>query len=120
MSVEATKRLFDARVACEQIASYVEGESAESCLANESLQLIVERLLITVGEAIDVALRQADGSFAIEASGQITGLRNRIVHRYDNIQQEVIRDTAINDMPILLPHLRSLLNQAAGTDTNGL
>ncbi len=113
MNRETRKRLVDAKMTCERIIHYVEGQTAESYLANEALQLIVERLLITVGEAINVAIRQADGSLTVEGSSQIIGLRNRIVHGYDDIKQEIIWDTAVTDMPVLLAHLDELLEGSA-------
>jgi uncharacterized protein with HEPN domain len=42
MNRETRKRLYDAKLSCERIASFIADESAESYLANEALQLIVE------------------------------------------------------------------------------
>ena len=95
------------------------GQTAESCLANEALQLMVERLLVTVGEAIDVAIRQAGGSLTVDASRRVIGLHNRIVHGYDDIKQEIIWDTAVNDMPVLLAHLDELLEGSGKPVDNG-
>ena len=109
MNRETRKRLYDAKLSCERIASFVAGESAESYLANEALQLIVERLLITAGEAINLARRSDESSLVIPSAGEFIGLRNRIVHGYENIQQEIIWDTVVTDLPTLLTNLNALL-----------
>ncbi len=109
MNRETRTRLYDAKLASERIASFVADESAEYYLANEALQLIVERLLITVGEAINLARRSDERSLIIPSAGEFVGLRNRLVPGYESIQQEIIWDTVVNDLPILLTSLNALL-----------
>ena len=40
---------------------------------------------------------------------KISGLRNRIVHDYGNIQLDIIYNTIINDLPVLLNELNKLI-----------
>ena len=40
---------------------------------------------------------------------EINGLRNRIVHDYGNVQLDIIYNTIVNDLPILLEQLRELV-----------
>ena len=42
---------------------------------------------------------------------EIAGLRNRIAHGYDAIDQEMVYDISINDIPELLKKCRKILNK---------
>jgi uncharacterized protein with HEPN domain len=68
-------------------------------------------LLITVGEAINLARRSNEGSLVIPLAGEFIGLRNRIVHGYENIQQAIIWDTVVNELPTLLTTVNALLEE---------
>ena len=40
---------------------------------------------------------------------KINGLRNKIVHDYGNVQLDIIYNTIIDDLPVLLEQLKELL-----------
>lgn len=105
MNRETAKRFYDARLACEEIASFVDGETLESFRANRVLQLAIERSLTIIGEAINIALRSSDSGVDVPFAKEFIGLRNRLVHAYDNIDLEIIWDTATNDLPALSARL---------------
>lgn len=42
---------------------------------------------------------------------KINGLRNRIVHDYGNVQLDIIYDTIIKDLPILLEQLNEIIKE---------
>ena len=43
--------------------------------------------------------------------GQIIGLRNKIVHEYENVILDMVFNTAKEDLPILINQLKELLNK---------
>ncbi|MCY4454879.1 MAG: DUF86 domain-containing protein [Chloroflexi bacterium] len=44
----------------------------------------------------------------------ITGTRNRIVHGYGNIREQIVWEIISGNIPELIPQLRALLQEAAG------
>lgn len=75
----------------------------------------VERQLMVLGEASRRALdedpslrtRLPDLAFAV-------GLRNRLVHGYDTVDDEIVHDTVRADLPGLIAAMRALLAGEAG------
>ena len=46
----------------------------------------------------------------------ITGTRNRIVHGYGSIREQIVWEIVSSDIPQLIPQLRALLREAEGQD----
>ena len=42
---------------------------------------------------------------------KITGMRNKIVHNYDNVFIDIIFDTITNDLPVLIGQLKELFEK---------
>lgn len=53
MKRETAKRLEDARVACEELIGFAHGRTEEDLFTDRAFQLVVERLLTIIGEAIN-------------------------------------------------------------------
>ena len=68
----------------------------------------VERNLEIIGEATNRILK-TDPDFPIESSRKIVDTRNRIIHSYDNISEDVIWLIIIRYLPILEKHVQELL-----------
>lgn len=110
MTTEARKRLHDVRMAAEALNRFTEGKSVADLRADEILHAAVERKLEVLGEAF-VQLRIEDPATAENFSDlrQIIGMRNRLVHGYDNLDLDVLWDTTINHVPKLLEQVEALL-----------
>ena len=110
MNRETAKRLHDALSAGREIQQYAANTTREQFLEDRSLELIFERLFEIVGEAIsraedeDPSLRQQ-----IPEIGDFIGMRNRIAHGYDEIDNELIWSTAIDKVPGLCLTLEQVL-----------
>ncbi len=81
--------------------------------SNEMVRLAVERLLEIVGEALSVALK-LDPSLQDRFPNlrRAVGLRNRIIHGYDDINDAVIWDIIQTNVPPLASELDELLGDA--------
>jgi uncharacterized protein with HEPN domain len=113
MRHRATKRLRDARAACLEIIAYTERRSLQDYLTDRTLRLVIERLLEIVGEALNQAVRSDPAlSTSIPEAHVVIGMRNRIIHGYDEIKDDVVWDAARNDVPELLTQIDQIL----GTD----
>ena len=68
----------------------------------------VERNLEIIGEAVSRILK-ADSSFQLKNAKNIIGTRNRIIHSYDNISDEVIWTIVCRELPDLKTQVEDLL-----------
>lgn len=69
-----------------------------------------ERNLEIIGEAFNRILK-LDPDFNIENARNIVGTRNRIIHSYDNISDEVIWTIVCRELPSLSIQLKSILEE---------
>jgi uncharacterized protein with HEPN domain len=69
----------------------------------------VERNLEIIGEAVNRILK-IDNSFPIDEAKNIIGTRNRIIHSYDNISDELIWTIVVRELPKLKLQVDVLLN----------
>ncbi len=69
----------------------------------------VERNLEIIGEAVNRILKR-DENFPIRDAKNIIGTRNRIIHSYDNISDEVIWTIIVRELPELKKQIDHYLN----------
>ena len=117
MRIDLAKRLFDAHRDCSRIVA-ITNEMVYIDYANDEIRrLAVERLLEIVGEALTVALQIDPGLHDrypdLRRAG---GLRNRIIHGDDDINDEVIWDVVQRNIPPLATDLKRLLDDAPDSD----
>lgn len=81
------------------------------------LRAAVERKFEIVGEALTRTL-EADPSLAarLPEAREAVGLRNAIAHGYDEIVDRVVLHTAHVGLPVLLEHVRAILEERADSD----
>lgn len=76
------------------------------------LQAIVERHLITIGEALGRVARKDSEVFAQLPEGrEVVDFRNVLVHGYDVIDHEVVWTAVTEDLPELVAAARALLSE---------
>lgn len=69
----------------------------------------VERNLEIIGEAVYRILK-VDPDFQIQNSKHIIGTRNRIIHSYDNISDEIIWTIVCRELPDLKIQIEEILS----------
>jgi uncharacterized protein with HEPN domain len=70
----------------------------------------VERNLEITGEAVYRILKEAP-DFLLDQAKNIVGTRNRIIHSYDNISDEVLWTIVVRDLPKLEVQVEQLLSE---------
>lgn len=112
MSEEIQKWLFDIQQSILEIDAYFEQfpKDFNTYKANVVLKRAIERDLEIIGEAVNRILKQ-DENIQITDAKRIIGLRNQIIHAYDNISDENIWAILINHLPKLKIEVDNLLNQ---------
>ena len=70
----------------------------------------VERNIEIIGEAMSRILKQ-DNRIEISNSRKIVDVRNRIIHGYDSVSDDVIWGIVIKNLPVLQKEVEKLLNE---------
>ncbi|MBU2650095.1 MAG: DUF86 domain-containing protein [Bacteroidetes bacterium] len=110
MNDQLKKYLFDIKEAILSIESYFQGKKQFDIYSKEKmLRRAVERELEIIGEAIN-RLDRIDSSIEISGKNQIIGMRNRVIHGYDKVDDEIIWGIIIKNLPVLKKKVDDLLN----------
>lgn len=113
MKVETAKRLHDVARACQELLDYCRGRTRQDLLTDRTLQLVVQKLIEIVGEALHQAGRtDVSLSRKIPNLRDIVDTRNRIVHGYESVDYSLLWDIVQDDIPPLLVLVRDLLRDA--------
>src|SRR4029453_15187540 len=115
MTNEAKKRLLDAVSACEAIAEFIAGKDF-SLYERDLLRSAVERQFEIIGEALNKA-GTVEPSLAsqIPEFHRIIGLRNRLIHGYDNVDDEILWDVVQSKLAPLKARIDIVLGEAETT-----
>lgn len=70
----------------------------------------IERNIEIIGEAVNRIL-QVDSGVSISSARKIVDTRNRIIHGYDSVSEEIIWAIVIRDLPLLEKEVDSLLKE---------
>ncbi|MBX2842181.1 MAG: DUF86 domain-containing protein [Flammeovirgaceae bacterium] len=110
MDEKILKWLYDIRSAIEEIESYFidQPRDFQHYTSNLILKRAVERDLEIIGEAVNRIIKQ-DPDFPIDNARKIVGLRNQIIHAYDNISDENIWAVIQKHLPILKNEVEDLI-----------
>jgi uncharacterized protein with HEPN domain len=108
------KWLYDIDTAINEIESYFVNEKMDFFEYQKNLmrKRAVERNLEILGEATNRIIKN-DTTFSIKIkdSNAIIGLRNQVIHAYDNISDETIWAILTNHLPVLKSEIRILLSK---------
>jgi uncharacterized protein with HEPN domain len=115
MKTTLKKRLLDALNACRAIQSFVANRTFREYEQNPMLRSAVERQFEIIGEALNQAeVDNPELSTLIPDLRRIVGLRNRIIHGYDSVDDELLWQTIQTHIPPLAQHLSELLESNDG------
>ncbi|WP_238395755.1 HepT-like ribonuclease domain-containing protein [Pontibacter pudoricolor] len=91
MDERIEKWLLDIKIAIDEIDQFFEEQpkSFQAFKSNLLLRRAVERNLEIIGEAMNRILIR-DPDFPVDNARRIVGLRNQIIHAYDNLSDELI------------------------------
>ena len=109
MDNEIKKYLFDIHESIESIEKYLgENRDFNVYMTDKMLRRAVEREFEIIGEALS-RIEKLDATIKISSKRQIISMRNRVIHGYDKIDNEIIWGTIIRHLPTLKLEAVSLL-----------
>ncbi len=113
--LDVRKYLFDIVQACELLKEFAGGKTFADYSADPLLRSGVERQLGIVGEALGQAIR-VDPGLAERVAGarRITAFRNRLIHGYASLSNEVVWGVLETHLPALSRDVEGLLAESAG------
>lgn len=104
--------LYDILQSINEIDSYYENQPRvfEEYVSDIKTKRAVERDLEIIGEAANRILKK-DKDFKLNNVEKIIGTRNRIIHGYDKISDDLIWSIVINHLPKLKNEVTVLLDE---------
>lgn len=104
--------LYDILSSINEIESYFINLPKEFKVYENDLRTkrAVERNIEIIGEAMNRILKE-DSEIIISNSRKIVDVRNRIIHGYDSVSDEVIWGIVIRHLPILQKEVEKMLGE---------
>ena len=110
MTPRLHKYLTDAHSATSAISQFVKGRTQDDFFNDLFFRSAVERQFEILGEALNLASKEKeDLELEIPDLWKIIGLRNRIIHGYDTVDDELVWDISQRKIPLLHQRLEELL-----------
>lgn len=112
MDSEIQTWLYDILQSIEEIDSYFEDKPKRFADYSNDIKTkrATERNFEIIGEAVNRILRK-DANFYIDNAQKIIGTRNRIIHGYDKVSDDLIWSIVINHLPKLKAEILGLLRR---------
>ncbi|MCX6319645.1 MAG: DUF86 domain-containing protein [Bacteroidetes bacterium] len=112
MQNEINAWLYDILNAIIEIESFLDGGSKrfEDYQNDLRTKRAVERNIEIIGEALSRILKQ-DASILITHSRKIVDTRNRIIHGYDSVSDDVIWGIVVRHLPVLKAEVTAILGE---------
>ena len=101
--------LLDIFEAGKIIREYVSKKSRDDFLRDSLCQDAVIRRLEIIGEAARRISEKTQQSFPELPWGEMIGMQNRLIHKYDDLDVEILWDTVTRDIPDLIEKLDPIL-----------
>ena len=109
MNKEILKYLYDIKVSVDSIEKYLGSQRNFSIYkTNKMLRRAIEREFEIIGEALNY-IEKIDSNIDISSKRQIIAMRNRVIHGYDKIDDEIVWGTIVRHLPILKTEISMLI-----------
>ncbi|ELS00533.1 hypothetical protein Xen7305DRAFT_00002340 [Xenococcus sp. PCC 7305] len=101
--------LLDMLQSAELIIQYTNQCSKDEFIENIQLQDSVIRRLLVIAEAARRVSATTRTTLSNISWQEINGMRNRLVHEYDDINLNIVWDVVQNEIPILIQQLKLIV-----------
>ena len=101
--------LLDMLQSAQIVMNYISGRSQGELATDLQLQDAMIRRLLIIGEASKRVSETTQQTLIAIPWTAMNGMRNRLVHEYDEIDLNVVWDTAVNSLPTLISELEKIV-----------
>ena len=110
MDIQIKKFLFDISESIDSIEKFLgKKRDFKVYMADKMLRRAVEREFEIIGEAM-TRIEKLDPTLNISGKKLIISMRNRVIHGYDKIDNEIIWGTIVRHLPVLKTEVENLLH----------
>ena len=102
--------LIDILEAAKLVSEYIGNKDKEVFLKDTQCQDAVVRRFAIIGEASRRISDKMKAAYPDVAWNEMIGMRNAIIHEYDDIDMVIVWDTAKKDIPALIYTIEKVLN----------
>ena len=110
MTERAKKYLFDILFSIDMINEFLLGLNFFEYEKDMKTKSAVERQLGIIGEAV-TQFRKENTGYELKNAREIINFRNRIIHAYDSIDDNIVWAIKTNHLPILKNEIGELLRK---------
>lgn len=104
------QRLLHILEAIEEIENYIAGISFDGFLQNSMMRFASVKQIEIIGEAANNISEEVKNKFTEIQWRQITGLRHVLVHEYFGVDNRLIWQIIIDDIPALKVNIKEVLS----------
>ena len=109
MKPEVEKYLYDILTSAEAIVEYIgKKKDFKKYQKNRLLKRAIEREIMIIGEATG-RIKKITNEAILKNTKEIIGLRNKVVHAYDNVSDVLIWSIATVHIPNLIKEVKIIL-----------
>ncbi|HEU5432356.1 MAG TPA: HepT-like ribonuclease domain-containing protein [Thermomicrobiales bacterium] len=117
MTTGTRRLLLDVLRSCQMIRRYTVGVAFAADERDDLVRDAVERRLAIIGEALNKAAGRDPAIVqAIPELRQIVGARNRLIHNYDAIDDQIVWEIVQDKLPLLEAGIEALLDREPASD----
>jgi uncharacterized protein with HEPN domain len=110
MNIEDKASLYDALSAAKKVARFVQDVDWAGFYSNDEKCSAVYGQLTILGEACTRLSAEVRAQYPDLPWRQIIGMRNRIIHGYDEVNWQIVWEVATDHIPPLIQHLTVILD----------
>ncbi len=101
--------LLDMLQSAQIVMDYINDRSQDDLTTDLQFQDAIIRRLLIIGEASKRIPESTRQNLTTIPWAAISGMRNRLVHEYDEIDLDVVWDTIVHNLPSLILELQKLI-----------
>jgi uncharacterized protein with HEPN domain len=101
--------LLDMLQSAQIVVGYAAGRSRDELVTDLQFQDALIRRLLIIGEASNRVSETTRQTLLTIPWSAIDGMRNRLVHEYDELDLDIVWDTATNSIPTLISELEKVV-----------
>ena len=103
--------LVDMLIYAKEAVALSSGTSLDDVVEDRVMQLALQKLVEIVGEAANRVSEETQQKHTAIPWPQIIGLRNRLVHGYDDVNLDILWKIIQNDLPPLINQLKAIVDE---------